>query len=121
MSSRTIVVAIAGLLLTACQAAQTSSISAQPTPPPTPIDGRWTSEDGAFIVSFSEGRFTTTRVRSGHVLARGWYAMVDDKIEMQWVSQNEKENRSAVCSMESPSAARCLQDGVGHFDIRRLV
>jgi hypothetical protein len=112
-------VAVSGLLLAGCGTSQMETRSYFPTA--SPIDGSWVSTDGAFVVNFRHGKFMTERVRTSGILARGTYSMVDNKIRMEWVSIKTGEQLSATCSMPRPDAARCLQAGIGGFNLSRLV
>jgi hypothetical protein len=112
-------VAVSVLVLAGCETSQVETRSYFPAA--SPIDGRWVSTDGAFVVNFYQGNFRTERVRTSGILARGTYSMVDNKIRMKWVSVKTGEQLSATCSMPRPDAARCLQAGIGGFNLRRLV
>jgi hypothetical protein len=118
MIRRVAMVAVSGLLLAGCGTSQMETPGYFPTA--SPIDGRWVSTDGAFVVNFHHGNFKTERVRTSGILARGTYSMVDDKIRMVWVSIKTGERLSATCSMPRPDAARCLQAGIGGFNLRRI-
>ncbi len=87
---------------------------------PTQIDGSWAASDGAYTVTFRDGRFITRQIRTSALLAQGFYEVQGDKVGMRWVSRATGKRLHAICSFTSTSKARCVQGGIGGFNLTRL-
>jgi hypothetical protein len=106
-------IALVGLILAACQSYQL------PAPRATAMDGTWASTDGVFVASFQNGRFTSRFTQTNEILAQGTYTVSGNSVSMQWISVQAQAQRSANCSINSPTSVSCSQPGGGAFDLQR--
>jgi len=105
--------ALAVILLAACQ-------TNQPAPRVmSAMDGNWASTDGVFVATFQEGQFTSRYTRTNEVLAQGTYTVSGSTVNMQWLSVQAQEQRSAACTLMSPESVSCNQAGGGTFGLQR--
>ena len=118
IKQRGVTFAFASLLLAACGTSQMEPRASLQAP--TRIDGSWAASDGAYTVTFRDGGFITRQIRTSALLAQGFYEVQGEKVRMRWVSGVTGKRLRATCSFTSPSSARCVQGGVGGFNLTRL-
>jgi hypothetical protein len=118
IKQRGVKLAFASFLLAACGTSQMESRAYLQAP--TRIDGSWAASDGAYTVTFLDGRFITRRIKTSALLAQGLYEVQGEKVAMRWVSSATGKRLSAICSFTSPSKARCVQGDALRFKLTRL-
>ena len=99
-----IAVALAG-----CQTTQTSG-----------LDGQWASDDGVFLATFNEGRFSSRLNSTGEVVAEGSYLAGADGLQLTWLSIVTNETRTAVCRYVSARQLSCQPRGANPFTMTKL-
>jgi len=99
--------------LAGCQMTQTAG------PAGSPLDGNWASSDGIFVATFQNNGFSSRDARTGAVLAQGSYALQGSQVSMQWTSTTTQQQRSANCTLSSPTTLNCQQPNATPFQLNR--
>lgn len=117
--SKIVAVALGAGLLAACQTEPGAMGGGMARPAATVMDGNWAATDGVFLASFTGGAFTSRFTKTNEILAQGNYRVMGKQVTMEWLSVATQQQRSADCTIVSPSSVRCAQSGGGGFDLRR--
>ncbi len=84
------------------------------------VDGRWASDDGVFVATFSDGSFTSRLTSTNEVVAKGSYMSSADGLQLTWLSIVTNEQRSAVCRFVSGNQLACQPRGAQPFSMSRI-
>lgn len=84
------------------------------------VDGRWASDDGVFVATFSNGAFTSRLTDTGDVVAEGRYMRAADGLQLTWLSIVTGEQRSAVCRFQEPGRLACQPRNAAPFSMTRV-